>query len=100
GITHEDLIERCKSLAEMLTVRGARFSSALAHPSQRGGIRLEALREACELFVRAGHLIAQKPSDLLSGKKPSRKKSLRAGPDVVYVVPDSARMPLDITKNL
>jgi glycerol-3-phosphate O-acyltransferase len=98
GITHEDLIERCKSMAEVLAARGARFSSALAR--QEGGIRIEALREACDLFVRAGHVVAQRPSDLLSGKRLSRSKSLRAGPDVVYVVPDSGRVPLDISKNL
>ena len=98
GIAHDDLVQLCERLAETLTARGARFSPSFGRKG--GGIRLEAIREACELFVRAGHVLAQRPGDLISGKKPRRRRALRAGSDVVYVVPDQGRLPLDISKNL
>jgi glycerol-3-phosphate O-acyltransferase len=97
GIAHDDLVDQCERLAETLRARGARFSPSLR---SRNGIRVEAIREACELFIRAGHVIAQRPADVLSGKKPRRRNRLRAGPNIVYVVPDQGRLPLDISKNL
>jgi glycerol-3-phosphate O-acyltransferase len=98
GIAHDDLVRLCERLAETLAARGARFSPSLRF--QGGRIRVEAIREACELFMRAGHVVAQRPTDVLTGKKPKRRKGLRAGPDVVYVVPDQGRLALEISKNL
>jgi glycerol-3-phosphate O-acyltransferase len=80
GLPHVDLVGRCERLARTLRRAGARFSPSLA---PGGAIRSEALREAVELFVRAGHVEAH-----------------RVGEDVIYVVPPQARMSLDLAKNV
>src|SRR5205085_3265654 len=59
-------------------------------------LRHGAIREACELFHRAGHLETHQPGVPI-GDKRTRP---RPGPDAVYVVPDVARLSLDIAKNL
>lgn len=99
GIAHDDLVQLCERLAETLAARGARFSPSLRSP-HAGRIRVDAIRDACELFIRAGHVIAQRSTDVIGNKRPRRRKGLRAGPDVVYVVPDQGRLPLEISKNL
>jgi glycerol-3-phosphate O-acyltransferase len=100
GLLHEDLIATCEHLAQSLAKR-ARFSPSLSHPTVPGRIRLDAIREAVDLFVRAGHVDARRPGDPLPTKRRRRSSpSLRAGPDVVYLVPDEGRLPLDISKNL
>ena len=47
----------------MLRRFGARFTPSLAHPQNPDGIRLEAVREACELFLRAGNLEVRLPGE-------------------------------------
>jgi glycerol-3-phosphate O-acyltransferase len=61
----------------------ARFSPSLATADSGGEIRTAALREATELFVRAGHVQAH-----------------GSGDDVIYVVAPEARMSLDLAKNV
>ena len=101
GLLHEDLIATCEKLAQAIAPF-ARFSPSLSHPTAPGRIRLDAIREAVDLFVRAGHVDARRPGDPLPTKRRRRDKSpsLRAGPDVIYLVPDEGRLALDISKNL
>jgi len=82
GLPHAELLATCERLARMLRREGARFSPSLSDRGGGGNIRAVALREAAELFVRAGNVKAQ-----------------RIAADVVYVVPDEARMSLDLAKN-
>ncbi|MGO8998148.1 MAG: 1-acyl-sn-glycerol-3-phosphate acyltransferase [Polyangiaceae bacterium] len=93
GIAHADLEQSCVRIASILHGFGARFAPSLAHPQSPGGIRLEAVREACDLFVRAGNMEVRAPAGV-KGTKP------RAGRDAIYVVPDEARLSLDLSKNI
>jgi glycerol-3-phosphate O-acyltransferase len=79
GIAEDDLFDACDRLARTLLRAGARFSPSLgALGQQKSGVR-----EALELFARAGHVEAH-----------------RVGGDVIYVVPPEARMSLDLAKNV
>jgi glycerol-3-phosphate O-acyltransferase len=82
GLPHADLLARCERLAHTLRRAGARFSPSLA-PARGEPMRPEALHEAVELFVRAGHV-----------------EEHRVGEDLIYVVPTQARMSLDLAKNV
>ncbi len=95
GLSHGDLVRACERLARTLRRFGARFSPSL-EGSGPGDIRTEAIREACELFARAGHLEVHRPGQALS----SRDKTARPGPNALYVVPDEARLSLDLSKNI
>jgi len=96
GVPHEDLVLTCERLARTLHRFGARFSPSLAHPGEAGRIRLEAIREALDLFIKAGHVQARLPGET------SRKSDRLNGaiPGAIYLVPDEARLSLDLAKNL
>jgi glycerol-3-phosphate O-acyltransferase len=101
GLPHADLVATCERLSRTLRAHGARFSpsmidSSAVHSSPSiavppvavdaaadAGNTGAALREAVDLFVRAGHLQAH-----------------RVGDDVIYVVPPEGRMSLDLAKNV
>jgi glycerol-3-phosphate O-acyltransferase len=116
GLPHADLVATCERLARTLHAFGARFSPSLARPMAqgapacgdvtKGSIRLEALREACELFARAGHLVANAPGELRLpdgrlDRRALRKRGARVwSEDAIYVVPPEARMSLDLSKNI
>jgi len=79
GIAQADLFDACDRLARTLRRAGARFSPSLgALGQQKSG-----LREALDLFARAGHVEAR-----------------RVDGEVIYVVPPEARMSLDLAKNV
>jgi glycerol-3-phosphate O-acyltransferase len=82
GLPHAELVATCERLARTLQDRGARFSSSLAEAGHAGSTRGAALREAVDLFVRAGNVQAH-----------------QVGADVIYVVQAEARMSLDLAKN-
>jgi glycerol-3-phosphate O-acyltransferase len=96
GITHPDLVKRCEEIANFLFAEGARFTpSAIVRTNRDTTLREGAVREACELFFRAGNLEVHQPGPIgESSTKP------RPGPDATYVVPDVSRLSLDIAKNL
>ena len=100
GASYDDLITACERLANVLHGFGARFSPSLSHPQVtedgRFRIRLEAVREACDLFLRAGHVEARLPGD--AGKKTGKLKG--ALPGAIFIVPDEARLSLDLAKNI
>lgn len=100
GISYGDLLAHARRIAKILFGFGARFSPSLAHPARgsEGAIRDDAVREACELFVRAGHLDVRLP-----GKKVAKKDTLavsRQNEAAIFLVPDDARMSLELAKNV
>lgn len=98
GIAHADLVAACERLAKILHGEGARFTSSLVLPGEGGSFALRhgAIREACELFQRAGNIETYQPG-IPVGEEAGR---VRPGPDAVYVVPDVKRLSLDLSKNL
>src|SRR5580658_899212 len=82
GLAHGDLVDTCDRLSRTLRRSGARFSASLADRGRSSDIRSEALRDAIELFVRAGNVHTH-----------------RVGSDTIYVVPAASRMSLDLAKN-
>lgn len=114
GIAHVDLVAACERLARILRGYDARFTPSLlvaVAPARTGGapatspaptkeaepiLRHGAIREACELFQRAGHVEAHEPGRPVG----EARERTRPGPDAVYVVPDVARLSLDLSKNL
>jgi len=81
GLPHAELEATCERLARLLRRAGARFSPSVAGAD--GKIRPSALREAVDLFVKAGHVQAH-----------------RVAGDPIYVVPPEGRMSLDLAKNV
>jgi glycerol-3-phosphate O-acyltransferase len=97
GISHADLVRVCRELGRTLHAFGARMSPSLGN---NGDIRESAIADAVDLFIRAGHVEARETGQLET--KPSRN-SLKKPIDheaVVYVVPDDARLSLDLAKNI
>ena len=93
GIGHAELLASCERLARILHGQQARFTPSLIDPS--AALRATALREACEMFERAGHVEIHHPGVPLGEKNHHHDIA-----DRVYVVPDVARLSLDIAKNL
>lgn len=99
GLPHAELVEACERLARILRGEGARFSPSLVLGGQdvdKNELRHGAIREACELFAKAGHVEAHRPGVPIGDKN----AQVRPGPDAIYVVPDAHRLSLDIAKNL
>jgi glycerol-3-phosphate O-acyltransferase len=97
GLAHPDLEQSCVRIAAILRGFGARFSPSLAHPDSPAGIRIDAIREACDLFIRAGNVEIRAA---VGAQPQGGSAKMRAGPDAIYVVPDDARLSLDISKNI
>ena len=108
GIPHEELVQACERIARTLHAFGARFSPSLREPGH-DGIRRAAIREALELFARAGHVEVHLPDapaavptrtalSALGRAKP--KERVTPSADAIYVVPPNARMSLDLAKNV
>lgn len=95
GLAHADLVLRCERLAGILRDEGARFTPSLLASEEPFVLRKDAIREACELFIRAGHLEAHR-----TGLPVGDEEKVRAGPEAIYVVPDVHRLSLDLSKNL
>lgn len=100
GLPHAELVLACERLARVLGGEGARFTPSLATPERapdgKPTLRPAAIREACELLLRAGHVEVHRPGVPVG----DHDKDARPGPDAIYVVPDVARLSLDIAKNL
>jgi glycerol-3-phosphate O-acyltransferase len=94
GVPHEELIASCRRLAATLHRFGARFTPSLAPRTDDGQILAEALSEAIELFIRAGHVEAHLPGELGSAKARAPHE------DAIYAVPPEARLSLDLAKNI
>lgn len=99
GLSHVDLIRSCRELGAILHEHGARMSPSLAGAD--GVPRESALVDAVELFVRAGHVEARETGATAEAPKRNRGKKKRiSGTEVVYIVPDDARLPLNLAKNI
>ena len=105
GLPHAELVQTCERVARVLRGEGARFTPSLvvagagAPNADVVALRPGALFEACELIMRAGHVEVHRPGVPI-GDRDKAKKGARPSPDAIYVVPDSARLSLDIAKNL
>ncbi|MEO8876360.1 MAG: 1-acyl-sn-glycerol-3-phosphate acyltransferase [Polyangiaceae bacterium] len=99
GVSHLDLLRICRELGEILHAFGARMSPSLVLAN--GELRESAIVDAVDLFVRAGHVQARDTSEIASKNRQKRPAGpISHGPDVVYVVPDDARLSLDLGKNI
>jgi glycerol-3-phosphate O-acyltransferase len=99
GLPHAELVEACERLARILRGEGARFSPSLVlggHGVDKNELRHGAIREACELLVKAGHVETHRPGVPIGDKS----AQVKPGPDAIYVVPDAHRLSLDLMKNL
>jgi glycerol-3-phosphate O-acyltransferase len=99
GLPHAELVLACERLARVLRGEGARFTPSLVSHGTRSlvSLRIGAIREACELLLRAGHIEVHQPGSREAGRGEAQP---RPGNDAIYVVPASARLSLDIAKNL
>lgn len=97
GISHEQLVDNCRRLLAVLQQLGARVTRSVATSS--GAINPEAIREACEMFLRADMLEAYSAEEA-DNKRRRGRSSQRAGPGAIYSVPDAKRLVLDTTKNI
>ncbi|MEO6419041.1 MAG: 1-acyl-sn-glycerol-3-phosphate acyltransferase [Polyangiaceae bacterium] len=101
GLGHEDLLRACHRLAKILRSFGARFAPSLVHPQDADRIRDGAIREACELFVRAGHVQVRLPGRTLTPHQATALfKEGTTVDDAIYIVSDESRLSLDLAKNI
>jgi glycerol-3-phosphate O-acyltransferase len=103
GIAHAELVRVCRRLARMLLAFGARFAPSLLDQGEPASsiasgapIRAAAVREALDLFARAGHIEVRRPGQPVT----AGARKLRPSDDAIYVVPDEARLSLDLSKNI
>jgi glycerol-3-phosphate O-acyltransferase len=96
GMSDADLIDTCRRLSRTLRGFGARFTPSLTSPHEPDALRVASLREALALFVRAGHVTIRLPGKAALATVPSEKPS----EDAIYLVPDEARLSLDLSKNI
>lgn len=94
GLTHEELVDRCRMLLRELQDIGARCSSSLVTPS--GALRPEALREAVQMFADAEMLEAHATGERDLG----RRRRVTAGEGAIYTIPHEKRFSLDTSKNI
>ncbi len=96
GLTHHELMERCRLLLEVCVHEKARVSPALLESG--GALRKDAIREALQMFIDASYVnvLAAGPD-----AKPTRRsrRSLIAN-SAVYSVIEERRLALDTTKNI
>ena len=97
GLSHLELCEHAGRLVRVLTRLGARTTPSLTRPG--GELREAAVREAVQLFVRAGLVRQHVPGDTLTSAARQRAR-IYTGDDVIYTVPDDQRLMLDISKNI
>jgi glycerol-3-phosphate O-acyltransferase len=98
GVPHDELVQTCGRLAQMLHRFGARFTPSTLRTNGVVEVREEALREALELFIRAGNVEAHHPGAPVGDGAAAARP--HAGPDAIYVLPPDARLSLDISKNI
>ena len=92
GMAREDLLASCRRLTDILRSFGARFSAPLVRSHD------EAIREACELFVRARHVTVHLPGRTVAPR--DQPAVARQNPDAILTVPDEDRLSLDLAKNI
>ncbi|MFT3774986.1 MAG: 1-acyl-sn-glycerol-3-phosphate acyltransferase [Minicystis sp.] len=107
GLPHAELIDHCRRLVKLVHRLGARTTPSLTRtyaatadvPAGASDMRESAIREAAQLYVRGGLVVQHVPGDTLTRTAKKRAK-IYTGEDVIYAVPDNARLMLDISKNI
>lgn len=107
GLPHAELVDHCRRLMKLVQRLGARTTPSLTRsyaatadvPSGRGDMRESAIREAAQLYVRGGLVKQHVPGDTLTRSAQQRAR-IYTGDDVIYTVPDEARLMLDMSKNI
>jgi glycerol-3-phosphate O-acyltransferase len=102
GLPHAELVDHCRRLVKVVQRLGARTSPSLTRPSSSGDagdLRESAIREAVQLYVRGGLVVPHVPGDTLT-RTAKKRARIYTGDDVVYTVPDEARLMLDLSKNI
>jgi glycerol-3-phosphate O-acyltransferase len=97
GLPHAELVDHCRRLVRLVARMGARTTPSLTRAP--GDMRESAVREAVQLFVRAGLVVQHVPGDTLTGRA-KRRARLYSGDGVIYTVPDDQRLMLDLSKNI
>lgn len=95
GLPHPVLVRRVERLLVVGMRAGARPVPGLVHGD--GRIREAAVRDAAVMFVRGGLVKEHAPDATI--ERSGRSEPPRSRDDVVYTVPDDARVRLDFTKN-
>lgn len=106
GLSHADLVDHCRRLTRLVRRLGARTAPSLTRgeaveggPSGSADMREGAIREAAQLYARSGLCVPHVPGDTLT--RAARKRArIYTGDDVIYTVPDEARLMLDMSKNI
>lgn len=99
GLGYPELLRICRELGDILRAFGARMSPSLVLAN--GDIRESAVVDAVDLFARAGHVETRETGKITDKKRDKAPKGpTRHDADVVYVVPDDARLSLDLAKNI
>lgn len=96
GMSDAELVDACRRFARTLRAFGARFTPSLTSPHEQDTLRTASIREALDLFARAGHVTINLPgSTALAAERRSTISE-----DAIYLVPDEARLSLDLSKNI
>lgn len=97
GISHEQLLERCQKLVNLLTGMKARISR---HTATAGTLRPKAMQESVQMFIEAELLESYKPADsFLHLERRTARTKHRSDHGVLYRVPEHKRLELDTSKN-
>jgi glycerol-3-phosphate O-acyltransferase len=95
AISDRDLMDTCRRFTRSLRATGARFTPSLRSHYEADELRSASIREALDLYVRAGHVTVHVPGDLAT-----KAPRVRTSEDAVYLVPDEARLSLALSKNI
>ncbi len=106
GLTHAELVDRCRRLLSDALRAGGRPATMLVsrHVHEEGDprasytLRESAVREAALVFTRGGLVRQHVPDDTIE-RAPRRREAAHLAADVVYTVPRGARSRLDLAKN-
>jgi len=96
GMAYRELVDRCLHVGKLMRDGGARLAPSLL-PSGAVTLREQGLVEALQLYVRGGLVRQHVPGDLEEHGRARVK--LYTGTDVIFTVPNDARVRLDFAKN-
>jgi glycerol-3-phosphate O-acyltransferase len=97
GVAYRDLLAHAGRLTSMLLDLGARATPSLVGPDGRQ-LRERGIREALNIYVKSGLVEQHVPGDTLT-EEGRKRAALYAGTDVIFTVPVSKRIRLDLAKN-
>ncbi len=95
GMAHQELVATAQRLVRWLGTRGARFGATVLRSPDSLDVAERALVEALDLYAKNKLIEIHRP-DAQPGGKGGRP---RAGDGAIYVLPQEARLSLEIAKN-